>query len=122
MVMGIYQPGYTQEVDLSEEDWRSTRPAHQVDWSSEAQKRSRIPLDLGYRFLDELVVESNSVMPSLGYLYKPPRLARRGRSKHTHPIHPISTCTLRATSRLKLSPSSSRARESPHCKHLQINK
>src|SRR3954447_17892030 len=59
LLMGIYQPGYTQEVDLSEEAWWSTRPAHQVDWSSEAQKRSRIPLDLGYRFLVILVVESN---------------------------------------------------------------
>src|SRR3954469_9681922 len=53
LLMGIYQPGYTQEVDLSEETWWPTRPAHQVDWSSEvqmrsskAQKRSRSLLDL----------------------------------------------------------------------------
>src|SRR4051794_14826545 len=114
MMTGIYQPGYTQEVNLSEEAWWPTRPAHQVDWSSEAQKRSskaqkhsRIPLDLGYRFLDVLVVESNSVTPSLGYLYKPSRLARRGRIETysiTHPIHPISTCTLRAASRLNSRP------------------
>jgi hypothetical protein len=68
LLMGIYQPGYTQEVDLSEEAWWPTRPAHQVDWSSEAQKRSskdrrrsRIPLDLGFRFLVKLEVKSNSV-------------------------------------------------------------
>src|SRR4051794_16325016 len=68
LLMGIYQPGYTQEVDMSEEAWWPTRPAHQVDWSSKAQKRSskdwrrsRIPLDLGFRFLVELEVESNSV-------------------------------------------------------------
>src|SRR3954447_6854618 len=26
LLMGIYQPGYTQEVDLSEETWWPTRP------------------------------------------------------------------------------------------------
>src|SRR3954468_1484235 len=60
LLMGIYQSGYTQEVDLSKETWWPTRPAHQVDWSSEAQKRSskaqkhsRILLDLITTFREQ---------------------------------------------------------------------
>src|SRR4051812_29031742 len=53
LLMGIYQPGYTQEVDLTGEAGWPTRLAHQGDWrseaqmrSSKAQKRSHNPLDL----------------------------------------------------------------------------
>src|SRR3954454_16890164 len=40
LLMGIYKPGYAQEVDLSGEAWWPTRPAHRGYWRSEAQKRS----------------------------------------------------------------------------------
>src|SRR4051812_11977189 len=53
LLMGIYQPGYTQEVDSTGEAGWPTRLAHQGDWRSEAQKhslkaqkRSRSPLNL----------------------------------------------------------------------------